>query len=186
MCLFERASWLGFGEFYMNNFTDFSIKWVLVGQRGKFYALWQQSAFYACVISVPYVDRQSTSPGVDIIWLSFHFLCPPAPITYVEAIEGQQAHLYCPMTIPTADKINMVLWFKDDVGVPIYRWVSANKKILKGNVMTFYGFSSFDVRGKALKDATTWSDPSVFGTRAKFNLERDLTMDPAFLEIDVS
>jgi hypothetical protein len=47
---------------------------------------------------------------------------------------------------------------------------------------------SFDVRGKSMKDATTWSDPSVFGTRAKFNLERDLNsnMDPAFLEIDVS
>lgn len=44
-----------------------------------------------------------------------------APITNVEAIEGQQTHLYCPMTTPNADKINMVLWFKDDVGVPIYR-----------------------------------------------------------------
>lgn len=49
---------------------------------------------------------------------------PPAPITNVEAIEGQQAHLYCPMTTPNADKINMVLWFKDDVGVPIYRYVN--------------------------------------------------------------
>lgn len=45
----------------------------------------------------------------------------PAPVTNVEAIEGQQAHLYCPMTTQNADKINMVLWFKDDVGVPIYR-----------------------------------------------------------------
>lgn len=44
-----------------------------------------------------------------------------APVTNVEAIEGQQAHLYCPMTTQNADKINMVLWFKDDVGVPIYR-----------------------------------------------------------------
>lgn len=47
-----------------------------------------------------------------------------APITNVEAIEGQQTHLYCPMTTPNGDKINMVLWFKDDVGVPIYRWVN--------------------------------------------------------------
>lgn len=39
-----------------------------------------------------------------------------------------------------------------------------------------------------MKDATTWSDPGVFGTRANFNLERDINshMDPAFLEIDVS
>lgn len=49
-------------------------------------------------------------------------LCPfTAPITNVEAIEGQQAHLYCPMTTPNSDRINMVLWFRDDVGVPIYR-----------------------------------------------------------------
>lgn len=44
-----------------------------------------------------------------------------APITNVEAIEGQQTHLYCPMATPNGDRINMVLWFKDDVGVPIYR-----------------------------------------------------------------
>lgn len=45
----------------------------------------------------------------------------PVPITSVESIEGQQAHLYCPMATPNGDRINMVLWFKDDVGVPIYR-----------------------------------------------------------------
>jgi hypothetical protein len=62
----------------------------------------------------------------------FSLFMPPAPITNVEAIEGQQAHLYCPMTTPTADKINMVLWFKDDVGVPIYRWVQHIKRIKEG------------------------------------------------------
>jgi hypothetical protein len=61
-----------------------------------------------------------SNPDVDID-LHFFLSFPTAPITNVEAIEGQQAHLYCPMTTPNADKINMVLWFKDDVGVPIYR-----------------------------------------------------------------
>ncbi|CRK87505.1 CLUMA_CG001306, isoform A [Clunio marinus] len=84
-----------------------------------------------------------------------------APVTNVEAIEGQQAHLFCPMATPKGDKINMVLWFKDDVGVPIYR---------------------FDVRGKSISEATTWSDLGVFGTRAKFITQSE----PAFLEIDVS
>lgn len=50
-----------------------------------------------------------------------YFFAILGPITNVEAIEGQQAQLYCPMTAPNTDKINMVLWFKDDVGVPIYR-----------------------------------------------------------------
>lgn len=44
-----------------------------------------------------------------------------APVTNIEAIEGQQALLYCPLATPNSDKLNMVLWFKDDVGVPIYR-----------------------------------------------------------------
>lgn len=35
------------------------------------------------------------------------------------------------MATPNDDKINMVLWFKDDVGVPIYRWV-------KWNFLTFF------------------------------------------------
>lgn len=41
---------------------------------------------------------------------------------------------------------------------------------------------SFDVRGKAISDAETWSDKSVFGPRAKFITQSD----PAFLEIEVS
>lgn len=65
------------------------------------------------------------------------FFMSPAPITNVEAIEGQQAHLYCPMTTPTADKINMVLWFKDDVGVPIYRYVNTEEKYQRTNVEYF-------------------------------------------------
>lgn len=39
----------------------------------------------------------------------------------VEAIEGQQTSLICPMTTSNSDKINMVLWFRDDVVAPIYR-----------------------------------------------------------------
>lgn len=43
-------------------------------------------------------------------------------------------------------------------------------------------FIRFDVRGKSMVEAMTWSDQSVFGTRAKFIT----TSDPAYLEIDVS
>lgn len=63
----------------------------------------------------------ATGDPLEHIW---NFVSPSSgPITNVEAIEGQQAHLYCPMTTPNADKTNMVLWFKDEVGVPFYRWI---------------------------------------------------------------
>lgn len=107
-----------------------------------------------------------------------------APITNVEAIEGQQTHLYCPMTTPSGDKINMVLWFKDDVGVPIYRYESSQRHLWHFHSFSHSSFikNSFDVRGKSMIEATEWSDATVFGTRAKFITQSE----PAFLEIDVS
>ncbi len=50
------------------------------------------------------------------IWFS-------VPTTNLEAIEGHKAVLYCPLTSPSKDKINMVLWFKDNAGIPLYRCV---------------------------------------------------------------
>ena len=49
-------------------------------------------------------------------------------------------------------------------------------------ILIFSPFSSFDVRGKSMTEATEWSDATVFGTRAKFITQSE----PAFLEIDVS
>ncbi|XP_059476951.1 nephrin-like isoform X2 [Neocloeon triangulifer] len=43
----------------------------------------------------------------------------------------------------------MVLWFRDESGIPIY---------------------SYDVRGKSLSEAIHWSAPEVFGSRAKFHI----------------
>lgn len=50
------------------------------------------------------------------------------------------------------------------------------------NLLNFITLISYDVRGKSLSEATTWSDQGVFGPRAKFITQSD----PAFLEIDVS
>ncbi|XP_055592434.1 nephrin-like [Uranotaenia lowii] len=77
----------------------------------------------------------------------------------VEAIEDHQANLYCPLLASNRDKINMVLWFRDNAGIPLY---------------------SLDVRGKSLTDAQHWSAPQVFGTRARFVIESD----PAYLELN--
>ncbi|XP_055550385.1 uncharacterized protein LOC129732938 isoform X1 [Wyeomyia smithii] len=79
--------------------------------------------------------------------------------TDVEAIEDHQAILYCPLLTSNRDKINMVLWFRDNAGIPLY---------------------SLDVRGKSLDDAQHWSAPQVFGTRARYVIESD----PAYLELN--
>ncbi|XP_050076915.1 uncharacterized protein LOC126564050 [Anopheles maculipalpis] len=79
--------------------------------------------------------------------------------TDVEAIEDQQATLYCPLLASNRDKINMVLWFRDNAGIPLY---------------------SLDVRGKSLNDAQHWSAPQVFGPRARYVIESD----PAYLELN--
>ncbi|XP_055632981.1 synaptogenesis protein syg-2-like [Toxorhynchites rutilus septentrionalis] len=79
--------------------------------------------------------------------------------TDVEAIEDHQAILYCPLLASNRDKINMVLWFRDNAGIPLY---------------------SLDVRGKSLNDAQHWSAPQVFGTRARYVIESD----PAYLELN--
>lgn len=50
--------------------------------------------------------------------LLFHF---KAPVSDVEAIEGQQASLVCPTTTSNSDKVNLVLWFRDGTGPSIYR-----------------------------------------------------------------
>jgi dual oxidase maturation factor 1 len=37
------------------------------------------------------------------------------------AVEGRRVSLPCPLTTPSREKAYMVLWFKNDVKIPIYR-----------------------------------------------------------------
>ncbi|XP_031617439.1 nephrin-like isoform X2 [Contarinia nasturtii] len=76
----------------------------------------------------------------------------------VQAVEGNRISLPCPLIAPSRDKVYMVLWFRDDAGIPLY---------------------SFDVRGRPLNDAQHWSAPETFGSRARFNAD----VDPATLDI---
>ncbi|XP_055644329.1 neural cell adhesion molecule 1-like [Toxorhynchites rutilus septentrionalis] len=76
----------------------------------------------------------------------------------LQAVEGRRISLPCPLSAPSRDKVYMVLWFKDDAGIPLY---------------------SFDVRGKPLQQARHWSAPESFGPRAHFNTDTD----PATLDI---
>nr|XP_016944652.1 neural cell adhesion molecule 1 [Drosophila suzukii] len=76
----------------------------------------------------------------------------------VEAVEGKSVSLPCPITEPL-DNVYMVLWFRDNAGIPLY---------------------SFDVRDKeSLNQPRHWSAPEVFGSRAKFHFDSQ----PATLEI---
>lgn len=46
------------------------------------------------------------------------------PVRLVWATEGDNVELPCDITPPTPeDSVNMVLWFKDNVGIPLYRRV---------------------------------------------------------------
>lgn len=41
----------------------------------------------------------------------------------VQAVEGNRISLPCPLIAPSRDKVYMVLWFRDDAGIPLYRLV---------------------------------------------------------------
>lgn len=41
----------------------------------------------------------------------------------VEGVEGNRISLPCPLAAPSKDKVYMVLWFRDDAGIPLYRYV---------------------------------------------------------------
>ncbi|XP_071454107.1 neural cell adhesion molecule 1-like [Hetaerina americana] len=100
--------------------------------------------------------ESNLSPSSLSVSLSQHLQVPPVD---VEAVLGRSVQLPCDVTPPGHDKVYMVFWFRDDAGIPLY---------------------SFDVRGKALSQATHWSSPNAFGSRAYFRT----VSDPASLVVD--
>ncbi|XP_035725902.1 hemicentin-1-like isoform X4 [Vespa mandarinia] len=84
----------------------------------------------------------------------------PVPITTIEGVVGNKVQLPCDIHAPNDDNVNMVLWFKEDGGDPIY---------------------SFDVRGRRqFNNAQLWSSPTALGSRAFFIT----ATNPAHLSID--
>ncbi|XP_046401513.1 nephrin isoform X2 [Ischnura elegans] len=77
----------------------------------------------------------------------------PAEVVWV--VQGKDAELPCDIRPPRInDRINMVLWFKDNEGVPLY---------------------SLDARGKGVGAAHHWAMTSDLGNRAHFNPGDDAT-----------
>ncbi|XP_055600251.1 nephrin-like [Uranotaenia lowii] len=68
----------------------------------------------------------------------------------IEGVEGRSIELQCPITVPLTE-VSMVLWFKDGAGIPLY---------------------SVDVRERMSREPAHWSAPEVFGSRAKFNIDK--------------
>ncbi|XP_055540205.1 uncharacterized protein LOC129726939 isoform X1 [Wyeomyia smithii] len=68
----------------------------------------------------------------------------------VEGVEGRSIELQCPITVSLTE-VSMVLWFKDNAGIPLY---------------------SVDVRDRISRQPSHWSAPEVFGSRAKFNIDK--------------
>lgn len=69
---------------------------------------------------------RSMVPGVCI--LQTHVFIPCSSFFFstvrtidVQAVEGNRISLPCPLIAPSRDKVYMVLWFRDDAGIPLYR-----------------------------------------------------------------
>lgn len=64
---------------------------------------------------------QSTEPWAQILTVLFVASLFPVKPVDVEGVEGMQVSLPCPLAASTSDKVYMVLWFRDGVGIPLYR-----------------------------------------------------------------
>ncbi|XP_011137451.1 hemicentin-2 isoform X2 [Harpegnathos saltator] len=72
------------------------------------------------------------------------------PVRLVWAAEGENVELPCDITPPTpSDSVNMVLWFKDEVGIPLY---------------------SLDARNGNLTAAVHWAVSDDLGKRTYFQI----------------
>ncbi|XP_011496554.1 PREDICTED: hemicentin-1 [Ceratosolen solmsi marchali] len=80
------------------------------------------------------------------------------PLLNINVVEGRAIELPCNITAPGYDTLDMVFWFKDGLGPPLY---------------------SVDVRGKPLTEARHQS--TLFGQRAYF---RTSIQEPAVLVLD--
>ena len=54
--------------------------------------------------------------------LQCYIFCLIGPIISMEAVEGKSVQVPCNVSAPDSrDKVYMVLWFKADTGLPLYR-----------------------------------------------------------------
>ncbi|XP_076547523.1 motor axon guidance molcule sidestep isoform X3 [Osmia lignaria lignaria] len=82
-----------------------------------------------------------------------------APLRLVWASEGEDVELPCDVTPPTpTDSVNMVLWFKDSAGIPLY----SRKMLVR--------VRSLDARSGDLQSAIHWAVSDDLGKRTYFQI----------------
>ncbi|XP_023707814.1 synaptogenesis protein syg-2 isoform X4 [Cryptotermes secundus] len=86
-------------------------------------------------------------------------LASHVPLFHVTAVAGDAVYLPCDITTDSGDAVLLVLWYREDLGTPIY---------------------SVDAREQEFGKAERWSDENVFANRALFMMEKK----PAELGVD--
>lgn len=56
--------------------------------------------------------------------MSRHVVCVSVPLYHVTAVAGDAVYLPCDITTDSGDAVLLVLWYREDLGTPIYRSVS--------------------------------------------------------------
>lgn len=55
---------------------------------------------------------------------SRHVVCVSVPLFHVTAVVGEPVYLPCDITTDPGDAVLLVLWYREDLGTPIYRSVN--------------------------------------------------------------
>lgn len=55
---------------------------------------------------------------------SRHVVCVSVPLFHVTAVVGEAVYLPCDITTDHGDAVLLVLWYREDLGTPIYRSVN--------------------------------------------------------------
>ncbi|XP_046659598.1 hemicentin-2 [Homalodisca vitripennis] len=109
-----------------------------------------------CDLSAPNGDKVNMCRPAEVVWavsgvdveLPCDLSAPKGvPAEVVWAVPGVDVELPCDLSAPKGDKVNMVLWFRDATGIPLY---------------------SLDARGRALSDAIHWANTDEQGKRCHF------------------
>lgn len=93
--------------------------------------------------------------------LNFNFVFAVKPVD-LEGVEGMQVSLPCPLAASTSDKVYMVLWFRDGVGIPLYRWEKSGNVYLPGVYTATFGVGRYLDYGQWVRIAKKTGQPGCW------------------------
>ncbi|KAK7598087.1 hypothetical protein V9T40_006322 [Parthenolecanium corni] len=108
--------------------------------------------------------------------VKFEYGVFPGHPTVVWTEVNGEAELPCQVSTPVGDKINMVLWFKDQTGIPIYSFDARGVETTNGihmalsNLEKRCSFTPSDVKGGSLRIfKITNNDAGLYKCRVDFS-----------------